>query len=444
MNTDELRTVLHERAGLADPTGPAARVEAVHGRVQVVRRRRRQVVASAVGVVVVAAGASVVPTLWRPTPSPADQKAHVVLAGRPVPTAQTAAGFGYHYVEGVQSRPGAAKLQLTVPGGPAPKLVMWATSSTNPAPVVRLRSNIGPAIYRSAAGGFERYVLVNEKTRLTLIQRHAPARNRLALAVYDLDHAPPPGVSNGVVTFRQNILGDQLVSGLIGKPGQADLRTTIRAVHGPIRVSDLCYGAGDQDYLHVAFNGEDIGGAQCSSPPYFDPGVDGASFTAAQSPLPARGPIHVHVWLTGKNGSAASATSHAVIGFGLYRLSRATFTLAGQRVPVRQEYDGHEYVVMRRSESRPGDRQLIIHVPSSDVPRLVTFADSGYGSSNALTELLVGPNVRSAFEDGTSGGATVASGYVIQPGESPTLTLRARTKAPGHVVLGLAVSDQVH
>ena len=443
MSADELRTLLREHAEVTDTTGPGARVQAVHGRVRSVRRRRRAIVASAVVVAVVAAGASVVPTLRRPAPGPTDAPA--VLAGRTVPRTQTAAGYTYEYVRGVQSKPGAEELRLTVTAETAPKLVMWATSSTKRAPVVRLTSNVGEHL-RSAAGGFERFMLLSPggSERLTLTQRHAPSRNRLALAVYTLDDTPPPGVSNGVVTFRRTILDNRLVAGLIGKPGQTDLRTTIDPLRGPIRISDLCYGAGIQDYVHVSFNGKDVGGSSCARQPVFDPGVDGASFTAAQNPLPVRGPVHVHLWLTGKDGSAASADAHVVIGFGLYEMGGVTFRLAGQSIPVRQESDGYEYVHTRSLQSRPGQRSVTVTVPPSDVPRLVTTADSGDEGGFALTELVVDDQEQSRFEDATGGGGGWSSGYVIQPGESPTLTFRMARGKAARTVLGIALSDQVH
>lgn len=197
--------------------------------------------------------------------------------------------------------------------------------------------------------------------------------------------------------------------------------------------------------MHVSFNGEDMSGGGCSPSPELDPGVNGGSFTAAQNPLPAHGPIHIHVWLAGKNGSAPSATSHAVIGFGLYQVGGSTFALAGQTIPTRQESDGHEYVHTRSFQSRPGQRSVTVTVPPSDVPRLVTTADSGHGGGYGLTELVVGGTRRNSFEDAsTSGGGGWSSGYVIQPGESPTLTFRMARGKSGNTVLGIALSDQVH
>jgi hypothetical protein len=264
----------------------------------------------------------------------------------------------------------------------------------------------------------------------------------LALAVYDLDRTPPPGISNGVVTFRRDILDDRLITGRIGKPGHTDLRATLSPQHGVIRISDLCYGGSDRDRVHVSIggDGQTISNG-CSSTPVFDPGALGD--TLPSGALDGSSPTTVHVWLTGPHGRRISEP-RAVLGFAVYRVGGATVSLAGQRVPVRQQSDGHEYVVTRRFESRPGGKKLTIHVPPSDVPRLVTYADSGYHGASAFTQLLVGGVEQAAFEDATTGGATVASGYVIQPGESPTLTLRVRTRAAGHIVLGLALSEQVH
>ncbi|HEU5043289.1 MAG TPA: hypothetical protein VFT75_04055 [Nocardioidaceae bacterium] len=443
MNTDQLRTLLHERGDVDDGLGPVARVEQVHDRMEAVRRRRRTMATAAVAVLV-AAGASVVPALRHRDPGPTDAPAE--LAGRTVPKTQTAAGYTYDYVRGVQSRPGADDLRLAVTAVTGPKLVMWATSSDNPAPVVRLTSNVGPEHLRSAAGGFDRYMLVypRDTAHLKLTQLQAPAGNRLALAVYELDRTPPPGVSNGVVTFRKDILDDRLAAGLIGKPGQTDLRTTMAAVHGPIRYSDLCYGAGSQDYVHVSFGGREVGASSCARQPTFDPGVDGGSFTAAQSPLPAQGPVQVHVWLTGKKSSPATGTSQAVIGFALYRLGEDTFPLAGWEIPARQESDGHEYLHSQSFQSQPGQRALTVTIPPSDVPRLVTTADSGHTGDYALTELVVDDRGAGSFEDATGGGGSWSSGYVIQPGESPTLTFRLARGTPGRTVLGIALSDQVH
>ncbi len=439
---NELRTLLQERAEVTDTIGPAARVGAVHDRVRAVRRRRRVAVTAAAVVAVVAAGVSVVPALVRSTPAPADRQKPAQLAGRTVPRTETAAGFTYDYAHGVQTTPGAKKLELTVRAADTPKLVMWATSSTDPAPVVRLTSTVGPEHFRSAAGGFQRYMLVAPKgtAHLTLTQRQAPTDNRLALAVYTLDHTPPPGISNGVATFRRTILDDHLVAGLIGSPGQTDLHTTVPARSGRVRISDLCYGAPSGDYVHVAFGGGQILGSSCGRLPDYDPGVGGGSFSAAQNPLPAHGPVHVHVWLTGKNGGAPSATSNAVIGFGLYRVDGATFRVAGQRLPVLQESSGHEYVERRVAQSEPGQRRLVVPVAPSEVPRLVTVVLAGRTGRGGVTLKVNGRSEDSFENDGN--GASWGSGYVVQPGQAPRLAVTV-TGRVGDTRVGLVLSDQV-
>lgn len=61
-----------------------------------------------------------------------------------------------------------------------------------------------------------------------------------------------------------------------------------------------------------------------------------------------------------------------------------------------------------------------------------------------LTELVVNASERGSFEDTSGGGGGWGSGYVIQPGESPTLTFRMARGKVGNTVLGIALSDQVH
>ena len=87
-------------------------------------------------------------------------------------------------------------------------------------------------------------------------------------------------------------------------------------------------------------------------------------------------------------------------------------------------------------------RSVTVTIPPSDVPRLVTTASSGHAGS-AVTQLRVNGTVGPAFED-DSGGGSLSSGYVIQPGEAPTLTFRLSRGAARGIRLGIALSAQVH
>ena len=132
-----------------------------------------------------------------------------------------------------------------------------------------------------------------------------------------------------------------------------------------------------------------------------------------------------------------------MIGFGLYQLKGATFRLAGSDIPVRQESGGHEYVKTQLFQSRPGSRSVTVQVSPSAVPRLVITAENGRGGGFTTTQLFINGSGDMSYENG-AGGASWGSGYVIQPGESPKLTFRLTHGAPGNVVLGIALADQVH
>lgn len=455
MRLEDLRSTLDEHAGRIQDA-PQARIAPVRRRVAVARRRRAAGVAGAAALAVVAAAAVALPhALDRAPVQPADAPA--TLAGREVPRTQTAAGFDYRYTRGFQSRAGTSSLEVGVRVGDTPRLVMWASSDTSTRTVVRLRDRTsGDAPEISTASGFSRYAYLpagggSRTERLRLTQSTAGAGTRLAVAVYDIIAPMRAGQGNGTIVYRDRVLGDSLVRSVIGDPGQTDLRFRMKVTSLDLAWADTCYGSSRWYSLTVA--GRPVLGTDCSPRPELDAGAHPATFDGSVFPAGVRvgDTVTVRLHLSPDSGHTRSLAQDpdAVLALGLYTHRAATHRVAGVPMPDAVEDSGHQWLAHEWLQSDPGRASLRAELSPSDRPRLVRWVAAGTSSSGDVVLLRVSPDGSdrgTIVEQNESavGGISYGSSYVVQPGQSPVVTLEVTGGSTSGTRLGLVVSDLVH
>ena len=459
MRLEELRSTLNEHADGLDDT-PQARIAPVRRRVAVARRRRAAAVAGVGVVAVVAAALTVVPRLVDREVAPADRVAPTRLAGRPVPATETSTGLDYRYVRGYQSRAGAGSLDVDVPVGETPRLVMWASSDTTSQPVVRLvdRSADRSATEVSAAGGFDRFAFLpghadgsTRTERLRLTQTGAGPRTRLALAVYDLGDTSQAGVGDRTMLFRSQVAGESLVKAVVGRPGQTDLRFRVRLPSTDLSYADAC--SGSTRWFSVTVGGRQLLGGRCQRSHDLLAGdgfvtVDGSPFPAGVGAGDTV-EVRIHLSPSARRTSEVASDPHAVLGLALYTHSAPTHRVAGSDLPDLSEDGGHEWRATRWEQAPVGAGSLRIALPPSDRPRLVRFATNGSGTTTrTLLRVSSDGRGRGTIEqedvNAAGGGAAYGGGYVVQPGGSPTVTLELTEGRTADSRLGLVVSELVH
>lgn len=143
---------------------------------------------------------------------------------------------------------------------------------------------------------------------LRLSNRNAAPGDRIALAVYALDDTRPPGVSNGTVTYRRDVLDQHLLGARIGNPGQAELTLQVpRPAHGSLWFTDLCYGA--RAPYRVSVDGDGFMGSTCDAdaPSYDQTGGGRPDRLRGTGPM-----VTVKIWTTASRDSATQPGERAV------------------------------------------------------------------------------------------------------------------------------------
>jgi hypothetical protein len=453
MRIDELRNTLDQDTSDAlqgSSHASAIRLGAVHARVARVRRRRRATALGATVAAVAAVATLVVPPLVHDAaPQPAGH-APTVLAGRHVPTTQTATGFGYHYVQGIQSRPGQQALRLDVKVGDRPRLVKWASSGdSGTLSLARDQDQHHPEI--STAGGFDRYAYLGAgqyTEHLRLTRTGGRPGSRLALAVYDLDERPADGVSDGTITYRRQVLDTRLVAAHIGKPGQNDVRLTFRMPSTDVTWADTCYGA-DGAY-EISVSGHALFGTDCQRQPAVDPGATGATFSG--TPLTGVRPgdlVHARITFVDQAHTGYLVRDpHVVLALGIYENRVGTERVAGVPLPVSRESQGHAYLSGESFETTPGARVLRVDFDPSDKPRLLTWVASGVAADNnqlVLSQVVSGrTEALDRLDSNSTSDRVQSSGFVIQPGQHPSIRVTVPVGSRPSTRIGLQVSELVH
>ncbi len=443
MRIDELRSTLEGHADTAGSGDALDRVGSVRARVATVRRRRRTAV-SAVAVVALAVGTvGVVPMLRDRPPGPA--QAPEQLAGLTVPRTETATGFTYRYVRGVESEPGDEALRLGLARTDEPYLVMWASSDRDPD--LRLRDRAHDINERSLTPGFERFTYLPGDVAHELVLRgvDAPGDARLAMAVFERVEEPPPGVSNGETTYRERVAEQPLLGAAIGEPGDSRIAFDFTAPEGGVSIFPICYGGEARRHLVlVEIDGRPAGGVGCGRAPYYDPPTGGSSFRNALRRAVPGETVRVTAHLADLPTERRVQDPATVIGVGVYAESPQTRVVAGWRIPPVLEEGGHEYVVDTVRESEPGQREVTLRLRPSDVPRMVTAMVTGKGSGSFTTMLLRDGKPSHERSMTTGEPSSMQSGYILQPGESPVLTYRVTQGRLDQVQVGMVLSTLVH
>lgn len=433
MRTDELRTTLHEHADEAHDLAATDRIAAVRGRVRTVRRRRQGGLAAVVVAAVATVGLSVVPLDGERDVSPAGpEEAPARLAGQEVPATQTSLGYTYEYARGVESDAGDRRLELKLPASDERRLIGWASSSDDPQAQVRVTVDQEP-VSVSSAGRYEGFEEVEPGYPLTVVveQPQHDADDLLGIAVFTASAEPPPGVSNGDVTFRDEILGERLLGGAIGEPGQNEVTFEVDAGETPLRFSHLCYGAGLVYDVNVSLDGRFVFGSGCNERAPFDPGEGGTTFTDGVSALRDQGiepgdTVTVRVWLSEAHQKGRPAQDPAVvIGGAVYedRSTESSSAVGPIDVPQRLQHGGRLWELVNLYQSDPGGDRAVMQVDDATEPLLVA---TGHGDVAAgyRVRLVVDGETLGTTTSNVRGLGTFGADRVLLPGRSHTVAQR--------------------
>ncbi|HET6561807.1 MAG TPA: hypothetical protein VFG72_08025 [Marmoricola sp.] len=432
MRIDELRSTLHDHAETVHDLGAPTRVGQVHRRVRTVRRRRTAALAAAAAIVTLAGVVALPPLLDRTPPGPAD--APRTLAGHDVPTTEVAAGFTYRYVEGVEGEPGENPLKLEVEVEDRPRLVAFASSDEGS--TLTLSGRDGEQTIGAASGEFDSYMLLESSGEHRLRLRQDDLEDgSLALAVYDLVETPPDGVTDGVRTFRQTVPGYELVDGVIGKPGETDLTTTVVLPEGPLQWNDLCLHGGEGLMARIQVVGRPgWWGAGCGSSDerYEDPSASyGGTQTIGTDPTPRGVPVDVRIWLGRQEGDDLSPVDDpdAVLGLAVYSETGDRTRVLGEELQEVEEHFGHAWRLADVREGRRGERIFRTTLPASDDTRVVSFVVTGLAPDGHRLFGGVEGGEESGVESSTGSDVGLLGASTVLPGEERRVFLEVERGA---------------
>lgn len=340
---DELKETLASAGAQAGGRlSPTDRLAAVRRRAHVVRRRRQAGVASlAAAAVLAVVGANVsglLPGLHR-----ADSEIAAGHGGFAPPPSLVSLGYTYSFVA---SESGTQWVAFDLPASNEPRLVSWAVPEGQQATLTVDRGDGSSLNHPVLAGEFGDFVYIFPGQRLNVLltaQRGSDAA--VALAVYELDGAGPPGVTAAGITYRNDVAGRELLGARIGDLGQDTLsfKVPLSAELTGLALAPLC--AGQAGSYEVWINGEVmLGEGRCGADPAFDPGVPAAVLDSA---YPAGTVLHVSMRAKGESGSSAPFAGR--LGLGLYDGS--------DRAPLAQriEQGGHTWDLVKVVNGRLGD-----------------------------------------------------------------------------------------
>jgi hypothetical protein len=408
---DDLRTTLDRHASGLPDDHLSDRTGAVRERVRVVRRRRRAGAAGALAVVLAVVG-GVVLGLDSPHRH-ADRR----LAGATAPAALRSLGYTYAFARGVEGD-GAATLRL--PASEQPRLVSWATASSDD--VVTLRG-VGDEPRTVTVDDFGDFVRVPPGRRGAIT---VTGTGEVALAAYDLRRAAPGDTVDGV-TFREEVAGQRLLASAIGTPGQAEVSVDLSTDAGPLPVSYLCAAGPVDAWVHISLNGEQVvSGGGCEDS-LFDPAGAGG-FSTDLGAVEARS-TRLRLWVTHGEHGGRVEDADLRVGLGAYAPAPSVARLAGSPVPATVEHDGH---LWRFVDARPGaGRELEVRgLPGRETLVGMRFASVGRGVVRTLAN---GVPAGSSFRTGGSGYTEA-----VVPATGGTVGLRVSESARrGGIELGL-------
>lgn len=268
---DDLRSTLAGHADDLADTGLRARNAAVATRVRHVRRQRRAALAGGLAAVVAIVGTGLaLGPLQRHDRS---LEPTAPLAGHAIPRDIDVTGFTYALASSAESKPGDQKLTLSLPKTDHDRVVSLVASGLGSGDATLFRGNGSPDVgpVRGKPAGYDAgrvldrvavdsavdapVVVGPEATHLTVRLRNAAAGAVVGLAAYDQTGSLPEGVSAHGMAFPKTVGNEHLVTGAIGRPGDASVSITFR---GPVRNPDLeslCATAAKGVWGHVTQTG---------------------------------------------------------------------------------------------------------------------------------------------------------------------------------------------
>lgn len=403
----------------ADDVGDGPEPSAIRAAVTATNRRRgRRLAAGSVAAMVVV-GLVVAPSVLAgdDETDPPPRR----LAGHVVPPTLTSTGFTYEYSQGFESGELDAELVVELPASDEPRLAVWASTAPRIAAFVTATVD-GRRRGRHAAGtveGFE-YLPAGTGHEIVVAQEGVGLTERLGVAVYTPSDSSPPGVGDGLTTFREQVLGEDLVAGVVGRRGDRTARVDAQPPAGAGRVAFTCYGS-DEHFVRVTVNGAAVGGRRCSRLPVRDAGAAAGPWTVD---LPselltgsAGDELTLRATLVDSAGRLAE-DDDAVVGAALYTDLVPSQTFAGVAVPLRVEMDGHTWTLDGMPfENRRGRAEQLVRAGPGQPATM--YAAVVRGSGNLLTPLTwdvrVDTKVVETMTDDRGRGGVTFSPYLVVP-----------------------------
>ncbi len=320
----------------------------------------------------------------------------------------------------------------------------WCDTGAGDRPTLRLRDNLGSRAEHGFTGAFARYsLLAGDATHdLRLTDQDPSADSQLAMAIYQLVDAPPPGVTNGTVTFRDRVLDRRLLGAAIGDPGQRLVSFELTVPRGPVSFHTGCYGDG-RAVMDVRVEGESVAGLGCAKQSFYD-GYLGSesSGRGLLADAPPGSTVTVTLQARDADDEPLTDASGLVLALGVYSQPERTVEVGGWTLPTSQEWQGHEFVEESTVRGRPGQSEVTTRLSASDRTRIVTTAVTGKSQGRTRSFLTV--DGRRGDSRNVSAGDPTSTGccLVVQPGETPRLTFVVRGQLDS-VVAGLLISRSV-
>lgn len=425
---DTLRTTLEQHASAVVDDDLGARPSAVRERASVVRRRRR---AAVTGTAALALAASLgVGQLM--SGSDDVEPATPRLVGLSVPTTFDSLGYTYAYADGTEGERLAA---VDLSSSDRSRLVSWGTAGADDQ-VLITRSDAAPERYD--VGDFADFVQVPIGVDVTVSVR---GEGQVALAVYEITDAAPPGVTRDGVTFRESVAGDRLLDAVIGEPGDAELSASTEAADGRIAYRYFCADAQPGAVLHLGdADGElVVGGCRDGVP--FDPGGSGALEKVLAVDGAVDGADVVRLWVTQGEDGPRVASGELVLGLGLYAAAPTTQEVGGLAVADLVEYEGHLWRPVQVVSASPFARKVEVAGTSSPQPRLVVGFADGVGVRSEVSMVMKYEPGGRVSQGVDSGSAPIG---LLSLGDTALVSVRGPDEsAPSGALLAIVVYEPV-
>lgn len=338
MNRNDLTHMLDQRAHDIVDTDPGARVAAVRNRVRRAQQRRNGgAVLATVAAVVATIGIVNLPRDEAITPAMRPGE----LVGRDVPTTTTTLGGTYRYVKGFVGEKGA--VTVTVPDPSANYVLRVASEDDTDSVLVHpADSEDSEAHTHTLPGGEFGYSITvprgADKWRVSS-QEQRP----VAAALYEYD-APPPGYTQGGITFPQTTARGELIKAVIGDPGQSELTGSVEVNDIRVRAQIFCRGVQEPNKYRVVLSFDDAEAFQIGACGDDDSPVITGDWVTAHVGRVREATLRV----VDARGTLATVPDSVRIGFALYR---APDLVSDTGLDETIEYDGHLWSLSESSRS---------------------------------------------------------------------------------------------